>query len=303
MNIEKVIDKAKQLGCDTYDDKLLKDYTTFKIGGRCTALIEINSEKAIAELVKICNDENIRYLILGKGSNMLCDDKGFDGVVLHIGTDFANVEIIGDDTLIADAGCNLSKLCKIALDNSLSGLEFAYGIPGTVGGAVFMNAGAYGGEIKDILQEVNCVDSAGNIHTLSAEKLDLSYRHSIFHENGWIVTSAVFKLKKGSKEEIKSKMDDLIGRRKDKQPLEYPNAGSTFKRPVGQFAGKLIQDCGLKGFSVGGAMISEKHSGFVINYNNATCKDVLSLIKQVQDIVKEKTGFFLECEVKIIPYE
>lgn len=303
MNIEKVIDKAKQLGCDTYDDKLLKDYTTFKIGGRCTALIEINSEKAIAELVKICNDENIRYLILGKGSNMLCDDKGFDGVVLHIGTDFANVEIIGDDTLMADAGCNLSKLCKIALDNSLSGLEFAYGIPGTVGGAVFMNAGAYGGEIKDILQEVNCVDSAGNIHTLSAEKLDLSYRHSIFHENGWIVTSAVFKLKKGSKEEIKSKMDDLIGRRKDKQPLEYPNAGSTFKRPVGQFAGKLIQDCGLKGFSVGGAMISEKHSGFVINYNNATCKDVLSLIKQVQDIVKEKTGFFLECEVKIIPYE
>ena len=260
MNIEKVIDKAKQLGCDTYDDKLLKDYTTFKIGGRCTALIEINSEKAIAELVKICNDENIRYLILGKGSNMLCDDKGFDGVVLHIGTDFANVEIIGDDTLMADAGCNLSKLCKIALDNSLSGLEFAYGIPGTVGGAVFMNAGAYGGEIKDILQEVNCVDSVGNIHTLSAEKLDLSYRHSIFHENGWIVTSAVFKLKKGSKEEIKSKMDDLIGRRKDKQPLEYPNAGSTFKRPVGQFAGRLIQDCGLKGFSVGGAMISEKHS-------------------------------------------
>lgn len=303
MNIEKVIDKAKQLGCDTYDDKLLKDYTTFKIGGRCTALIEINSEKAIAELVEICNDENIRYLILGKGSNMLCDDKGFDGVVLHIGTDFANVEIIGDDTLMADAGCNLSKLCKIALDNSLSGLEFAYGIPGTVGGAVFMNAGAYGGEIKDILQEVNCVDSVGNIHTLSAEKLDLSYRHSIFHENGWIVTSAVFKLKKGSKEEIKSKMDDLIGRRKDKQPLEYPNAGSTFKRPVGQFAGRLIQDCGLKGFSVGGAMISEKHSGFVINYNNATCEDVLSLIKQVQDIVKAKTGFFLECEVKIIPYE
>ena len=303
MNIEKVIDKAKQLGCYTYDDKLLKDYTTFKIGGRCKALIEINSEESIAELVKICNDENIRYLILGKGSNMLCDDKGFEGVVLHIGTNFSSVEITGDDILIADAGCNLSKLCKIALDNSLSGLEFAYGIPGTVGGAVFMNAGAYGGEIKDILQEVNCVDNAGNIHTLSAEKLNLSYRHSIFHDNGWIVTSAAFKLKKGSKEEIKSKMDDLIGRRKDKQPLEYPNAGSTFKRPVGQFAGKLIQDCGLKGFSVGGAMVSEKHSGFVINYNNATCEDVLSLIKQVQDIVKEKTGFFLECEVKIIPYE
>lgn len=303
MNLEKVIEKAKLLGCSVYEDKYLKDYTTFKIGGKCTALIEVNSEKAISELIKICNDENIRYLVLGKGSNMLCDDRGFDGVVIHIGNEFSNIKILEDGIIEADAGCNLAKLCKTALENSLSGLEFAYGIPGTVGGAVFMNAGAYGGEIKDVLQKVNCVDKEGNLHTLSADELDLSYRHSIFHENGWVITSAVFRLNKGSKDEIKSKMDDLIGRRKDKQPLDYPNAGSTFKRPEGQFAGKLIQDCGLKGFSVGGAMVSEKHSGFVINHNNATCEDVLSLIKQVQDIVKEKTGFFLECEVKIIPYK
>ena len=303
MNLENVIEKAKQLGCCVYGDKYLKDYTTFKIGGKCTALIEINSEKAVAELIKICNLENIRYLVLGKGSNMLCDDLGFDGVVLHIGSDFSDIELVDDLTIRADAGCNLAKLCNLALDNSLAGLEFAYGIPGTVGGAVFMNAGAYGGEIKDVLMSVNCVDKDGNVHTLSVNELDLSYRHSIFHNNGWIVTSAIFKLNKGDKAEIKAKMNDLLGRRKDKQPLDYPNAGSTFKRPEGQFAGKLIQDCGLKGFSVGGAMVSEKHSGFVINYNNATCEDVLSLIKQVQDIVKEKTGFFLECEVKIIPYK
>ena len=303
MNIEKVIKTAKDLGCGVFEDKCLKDYTTFKIGGKCLALIEINSEQTIALLINTCNNENVRYLVLGKGSNMLCDDRGFDGVVLHIGNEFADIEVIADNVIRASAGCNLAKLCKVALDNSLSGLEFAYGIPGTVGGAVFMNAGAYGGEVKDVLVDVNCVDKEGNIHTLSVDELDLSYRHSIFHNNGWIITSAVFKMKKAPKEEIKAKMDDLIGRRKDKQPLEYPNAGSTFKRPVGQFAGKLIQDCGLKGFRVGGAMVSEKHSGFVINYDNATCKDVLTLIKQVQNIVKEKTGFFLECEVKIIPYK
>lgn len=302
MNIKNISELAEQKGCKVSLDAPLKNYTTFKIGGVCPAVIEINSQQALSALIKYCNDNNVRYLIIGKGSNMLCDDRGFDGVVLHIGADFAEIKMLDDEIISVEAGCSLIKLCRVALEHELSGLEFAYGIPGTVGGAVYMNAGAYGGEIKDVLQSVECVDKAGNVHKLNADELDLSYRHSIFHSNECVVTNAVFKLKKGNKDEILAQMNDLMGRRKDKQPLEYPNAGSTFKRPVGQFAGKLIQDCGLKGFSVGGAMVSEKHSGFVINYDNATCKDVVSLIEQVQKKVQEETGYFLECEVKIIPY-
>ena len=294
---------AEENGCKVYRDRMLKDYTTFKIGGKCNIVIDITSQESLAVLLKYCNENNINYLIIGKGSNMLCDDKGFNGVVFHIGNDFAQIKLIDECTIEVEAGCSLVKLCKFALGNSLTGLEFAYGIPGTVGGAIFMNAGAYDGEIKNVLESVECVDTDGNIHYLKAEELDLSYRHSIFHENDCVVTKGVFKLSKGNEKAIFDKMNDLMCRRKEKQPLEYPNAGSTFKRPVGQFAGKLIQDCGLKGFSVGGAMVSEKHSGFVINYDNATYEDVTELIKQVQKIVKEKTGFWLECEVRIIPYE
>lgn len=294
---------AEENGCKVYRDRMLKDYTTFKIGGKCNIVIDITSQESLAVLLKYCNENNINYLIIGKGSNMLCDDKGFNGVVFHIGNDFAQIKLIDKCTIEVEAGCSLMKLCKFALENSLTGLEFAYGIPGTVGGAIFMNAGAYDGEIKNVLESVECVDTDGNIHYLKAEELDLSYRHSIFHENDCVVIKGVFKLSNGNEKAISDKMNDLMCRRKEKQPLEYPNAGSTFKRPVGQFAGKLIQDCGLKGFSVGGAMVSEKHSGFVINYDNATYEDVTELIKQVQKIVKEKTGFWLECEVRIIPYE
>ena len=302
MYIKQLTDIAEKHGCKIKTDVLLKDYTTFKIGGSCPLLVEINSQTALSELMGYCYDNNVRYLVIGKGSNMLCDDKGYDGVVFHIGNDFAEIKLVDDETVIVEAGCGLIKLCRFALDNSLSGLEFAYGIPGTVGGAVYMNAGAYGGEIKDVLQSVECVDKQGKLYTMNADELDLSYRHSVFHDNGHIVTKAVFKLSKADKDEILAKMNDLMNRRKEKQPLDYPNAGSTFKRPVGQFAGKLIQDCGLKGFSVGGAKVSEKHSGFVINYNNATCEDVKNVIEQVQKIVQKETGYFLECEVKIIPY-
>lgn len=303
MKIQQICILAEQNGCKVYHDRMLKDYTTFKIGGKCPAVIEINTEKSLAALVKYCNEKDLPYLIIGKGSNMLCDDKGFEGVAFHIGTEFSEITLLDENIIEVEAGCSLMKLCKFALDNSLSGLEFAYGIPGTVGGAVFMNAGAYGGEIKDVLRTVECVDTTGNIHKMNANELDLSYRHSVFHDNNHIVTKATFKLEKGDKAEISNKMTELMGRRKEKQPLEYPNAGSTFKRPEGQFAGKLIQDCGLKGFSVGGAMVSEKHSGFVINYDNATCEDVKKLIEEVQRTVKEKTGYFLECEVKLIPYK
>ncbi len=302
MSFEQVCLLAEENGCKVQYDKPLSEYTTFRIGGKCSAVIEINSTQSLSKLIKYCNVNKIRYLVVGKGSNMLCDDKGFDGVVLHFGSDFSEISINENGEIEVQSGCSLMKLCRFALDNSLAGLEFAYGIPGTVGGAIFMNAGAYGGEIKNVLVSAECADPCGDIHTLSVSELDLSYRHSIFHENSCVITKGVFRLEKGEKKDIKAKMDDLMSRRKEKQPLEYPNAGSTFKRPVGQFAGKLIQDCGLKGYSVGGAMVSEKHGGFVINYDNATGEDVRNLIKHVQDTVLEKTGYFLECEVKIIPF-
>lgn len=302
MKIQDICNLAEQKGCKVCKNRKLKEYTSFRIGGICPAVIEISSAEAFGSLVKACTDNNIKHIVIGRGSNMLCDDKGFDGIVFHVGNDFAEIKLNDDGIIEVEAGCSLMKLCKFALDNSLTGLEFAYGIPGTVGGAIYMNAGAYGGEIKDVIQSVEGIDANGNICTYSKDELDLSYRHSAFQSNGCLITKGFFRLEKGDKAQIQAKMSELIGRRKDKQPLEYPNAGSTFKRPEGQFAGKLIQDCGLKGYSVGGAKVSEKHSGFVINYNNATCEEVKQVIEHVQKTVKDQTGFFLECEVKIIPY-
>ena len=233
---------------------------------------------------------------------MLCDDKGFGGIVFHVGNDFSEIKLHENGVIEVEAGCSLIKLCKFALDNSLTGLEFAYGIPGTVGGAIYMNAGAYGGEIKDVLQSAEFIDLNGEASTYLIDQMNLSYRHSIFQSNNYIITKGIFQLKKGNKADIEAKMADLMNRRKTKQPLEYPNAGSTFKRPEGQFAGKLIQDCGLKGYTFGGAMVSEKHSGFVINYDNATSDDVKKVIEHVQKTVLDQTGYFLDCEVRIIPY-
>lgn len=193
-------------------------------------------------------------------------------------------------------------VCRFAYENGLGGLEFAFGIPGTVGGAVYMNAGAYGGEIKDVLVSVKAINN-GNVSDIGVDDMDLSYRHSVFQNNGFIVTEAVFKLAKKEKSEIKTLMEDYLSRRKSKQPLEYPNGGSTFKRPTGQFAGKLIEECGLRGFCVGNAEVSNKHCGFVINKGNATFNEVTELIKKVQKTVKEKTGYFLECEVEIVKYD
>ena len=203
----------------------------------------------------------------------------------------------------AQAGAAMSRLCRVALDNGLSGLEFAYGIPGTVGGGIYMNAGAYGGEMKDVLVSVTAMDRNGELHTYTPAQLELTYRRSRFSHTDEIIVSGDFELAHGDKAEIEAKMNELMARRKDKQPLEYPNAGSTFKRPEGQFAGKLIQDCGLRGATVGGAQVSEKHCGFVINKGGATSADIKELIAQIQKTVYEKTGFYLECEVRIIPYK
>ena len=304
MKISKLCEIAVDLGCEVKYNEPLSLHTTFRVGGNCRAFIELASDIAVIELIRAANDMGVRYFVLGNGSNVLFDDRGYNGVIFHIGNLMSKIELHEENNVRASAGAGLNRLCTFALDNSLAGLEFAYGIPGSVGGAVFMNAGAYGGEIKDVIKSVEVVDCKdGKPYIFKVGELDMSYRQTSFMKNGMIVLGGVFELKKGSRAEIKARMDELMSRRKDKQPLEYPSAGSTFKRPEGKFAGKLIQDSGLRGYTVGGAQVSEKHCGFIINRGGATSKDILSLISHIQDTVLEKMGSYLECEVRYIPYE
>ncbi len=295
-----IITLSEKLGCCTLVNEPLSKHTTFKVGGNCPLAVFASSDESIKSIIKYCTTNGVKLLVIGNGSNLLVSDKGFDGVVLIIGKDYQSLTLVDDTTIEVKSGCLLSQLCMFALQNELTGLEFAYGIPGTVGGAVYMNAGAYDGEISNVIETAQAIDSDSNVVTFTREQMELGYRKSIFQDIDCVITKAVFKLKKGDKAEIKAKMDDLMNRRKSKQPLEYPSAGSTFKRPLGNFAGKLIDDCGLRGYTVGGAQVSEKHCGFVINKNNATFEDITTLIRNVQNIVFEKTGYCLECEVKII---
>lgn len=281
-------------------DEPLSNHTSFKIGGKCSLFITPNSLEQISSIMKIIKQDQISFYIIGKGSNLLFNDNGFDGVIINISENLKDIHLLDDTKIYCSAGISLNKLCVFAMENSLTGLEFAYGIPGSVGGAVYMNAGAYGGEIQDVLQSVDYIDDNGNIKTCAKEDLDLSYRHSFFTDKPYCIIGCTVNLSLGCKQDIKNKMDDLMNRRQTKQPLEYPSGGSTFKRPEGNYASALIDQCGLKGFRVGGAMVSEKHAGFVINYDNATCKDILNLVEQVKQKVKDKTGYTLECEIKII---
>lgn len=298
--IEQITAEAAALGCYVEKNAVLKDYTTFKIGGRCDLLVKLNGEDSFVKLIPLAEKLDIPYYIFGKGSNLIVDSDGITGVVFVSGKDFAEIKLIDDTTILCTAGTSLSNLCKFALDNELTGLEFAYGIPGSLGGAVFMNAGAYGGEMKDVVASVKVMDITGVISEYTADKLDFSYRHSRFTESGEIILSAVIKLEKGDKKQIKAQMDDLMERRCSKQPLEYPSAGSTFKRPEGSYASMLIDQCGLKGVHVGDAEVSTKHSGFVINKGNADFGQLMELIEIVKNTVKEKTGYILECEPLII---
>lgn len=291
---------AENIGAEVIYDTPMKKYTSFKCGGNASVLIIPDSVDSLDKIIDFAYLKNVKPFIIGNGSNLLVTDKGINGVVIKIGSQLSQIKLIDDTTIYCEAGASLKSLCMFALENSLSGLEFAYGIPGTLGGAVYMNAGAYGGEMKDVLYSVNHIDNDGKSGTLSKENLNLGYRHSAYTENNFVITSAVMKLTKAEKNDIKAAMDDKLQRRKDKQPLEYPSAGSTFKRPEGYFAGALIQDCGLKGYTVGGAQISEKHAGFVINKGDATAADVITLIGDVQRIVYEKHGVMLETEVKIV---
>ena len=277
----------------------MSNHTTFKIGGNAAVVVLPKSENEIASVIKECNRLGIRYMTVGNGSNLLVSDDGIDACVILLGKDFSDVALLGDDTIFAQAGASLTKVCRTALENSLTGLEFAYGIPGSCGGGAFMNAGAYGGELKDVLVKCDHIDQNGEKGTLCGDGLKLSYRHSAYYDNGCTITGVYFKLKKGNPDEIKSKMQDLMGRRKSKQPLEFASAGSTFKRPEGYFAGALIEECNLKGTTIGGAQVSTKHAGFVINTGGATCNDVLALCKQVSDTVYKEKGVRLEMEVRV----
>ncbi len=297
-----VIDRLNgQSGFEIRCNEPLALHTTFKVGGPADRFVVVHNEKALAQLLQAAGEENLPVFILGNGSNLLVSDEGYRGVVITLGGDFRKLELEADGcTIKCGAGVMLSALCKFAFDHSLSGLEFAWGIPGSAGGAVYMNAGAYGGEMKDVLVSASAVTQAGAMKYVAAQDLDLSYRHSVFSGGTDIITSLRARLVPGNPEEIRAKMDDLMGRRRDKQPLEYPSAGSTFKRPEGYFAAALIEQCGLKGVSVGGAQVSQKHSGFVINTGSATAADILGLIAHVRAVVLEKTGVYLETEVEFL---
>ena len=296
MILEREIEKRKIGKCEK--NIPIKKITTYKAGGIASLIVTPKNRDKLLELLKLLNDKNIKYKILGNGSNLLFSDKVYDGVLIKL-SELNECEI--DDTVIkVGAGYSLIALSIKASKLGLTGMEFATGIPGTVGGAVYMNAGAYGGEMKNVVKTVRAIDEYGRIYELDSEKMDFSYRHSIVEERKLIVLEVTLELEHGSREAINDRMKELAEARRSKQPLEYPSAGSTFKRPEGYFAGKLIMDAGLRGYSVGGAQVAEKHCGFVINKGGATASDVVELIRDVQHDVDDKFGVTLEPEVKML---
>ncbi len=295
-----IFNLAEILGCEARKYEPLSKHTTFKIGGVADTYVKVTSLSKLSTILKECRESDIDYMIIGNGSNILASDDGYRGVVIRLDGDFRKIAFVDDDTVYCGAGATLAALCKFALNNGLSGLEFAWGIPGSVGGAVFMNAGAYGGEMKDVVYSVNHLTKNGEPGRTEKDALQFGYRTSVYRQNNAIITGATLKLRKDNPEDIRARMDDYLGRRSSKQPLEYPSAGSVFKRPAGAYAGALIEQCGLKGHSHGGAQVSEKHAGFIINKANANANDVKSLIREVQTKVYDETGYNLECELIIL---
>ena len=299
INITELTQLCDSLGCRITPECSLSEYITFRFGGPCRALISINSAASAAKLIEYLKADSIRYGVLGRGSNVIAADEGFDGVILMFGSDIAKIDIEGT-VMRCEAGALLASACVHAQQNGLSGMENLFGIPGTVGGALYMNAGAYGSEMKDIVVSAEYIDENCNIFTISVQDMELSYRHSFFSGTSNVITSVTIQLSPGDPIKIKTAMNECMAKRSSKQPLDYPSAGSTFKRPEGSYASLLIDQCGLKGLTCGGAMISEKHSGFVINKGYATCADVMELCDKVKTVVKEKTGYQLELEPVIL---
>ncbi|MBQ9550176.1 MAG: UDP-N-acetylmuramate dehydrogenase [Lachnospiraceae bacterium] len=277
----------------------MKKHTTFRTGGAADLFLMPENAEQLSELIRLCRREGREYFIIGNGSNLLVSDRGYRGIIIAVTEAFSDIEVSGNE-IHAGAGALLSGIADTARKNSLSGFEFASGIPGTAGGAMVMNAGAYGGEMKDVVKSVEALTPEGERVNLSNSEMGFGYRKSIVKSEGLTVLKIIFSLNPGNEGEIKAKMDELSAKRREKQPLEFPSAGSTFKRPEGHFAGKLIMDAGLAGFSVGGASVSEKHCGFIINRGNATSDDVYRLIKKVREVVKEGSGVLLESEVMMI---
>lgn len=283
------------------EDRILKNepmklHTTFRVGGPAALYLELKSEQEFKDILTLLHAEEEDYFTVGNGSNLLISDRGYEGIILHPSKEFSEIKVEGE-RLVCESGATLAAIARTALEQELTGFEFAAGIPGSLGGAIMMNAGAYDGEMKQVVDSVRLITPKGEIVTKSCEEMNFSYRHSILKEKPYLVLSVVIKLEKGNKEQIKTRMDELAAKRREKQPLEYPSAGSTFKRPEGYFAAKLIQDAGLRGFQVGGAQVSEKHCGFIINKGNATAQDIHELIQKVQVQVMETFGVMLEPEV------
>lgn len=290
-----------QLPGDVIENAPLKEHCTFKIGGPAEVLYIPRSEEALIAAIRFCNETGTRLTVLGNGSNVLISDRGLDGIVVKLMGGLDELRYLGDGVIAAGAGVSLKKVCLLAKEQALTGLEFAYGIPGSVGGAVYMNAGAYGSEIKNVLLSVRSVSLAdGGVEETPAGELEFQYRNTSFMKNGRIVTKAYFRLSPGDPAAITDRMNELMAKRKASQPLEYPSAGSTFKRPPVGYAAAHIDQCGLKGYRVGGAEVSRKHAGFVLNADHATFNDVRTLMRDVQRIVLEKDGVLLEPEVEIL---
>lgn len=297
--METLIKELEQKNITLLKQEPMKKHTSFRIGGNADIYISPKSSEEIQSILFLAKKYDVPVTVMGNGSNLLVSDKGIRGIVIQIGEDMSTILVKGEK-ITAQAGALLKTIGEKALQSSLEGFAFAAGIPGSLGGAVCMNAGAYGGEIKDILVEAEVLTEDLQIKKLSTQQLQFSYRHSIIPEKGYIVLSATFLLKKGNQKEIAQKMTELAQQRREKQPLNFPSAGSIFKRPQGYFAGKLITDAGLKGYSIGDAQVSQKHGGFIVNKGNATCADVLVLIEHCQKTVFEKFGVMLETEVKMI---
>lgn len=280
----------------------MAEHTTFRIGGPADCLVQIGSRQQLIQVQRYLRLVEMPFFILGNGSNLLVSDKGYQGIVLQIGQKMSNIEVQGD-VIIAQAGASMARVARTAQEHGLTGLEFASGIPGTIGGGIVMNAGAYDGELSQVVTQVNVVNSEGEFMELENETMEFGYRTSTIRNNPFTVTEVILKLTWGDREQIKAKTEDLAARRREKQPLEYPSAGSTFKRPKGYFAGKLIMDAGMRGFRIGGAGVSEKHCGFVVNVGNATAEDVRSVITEVQERVKEKFNVDLEPEILFLGFD
>ncbi len=291
----------EQEQCVYRENELMAQHTTFKIGGPADLFVAPVNEAMLSKIVAFCREKEYPFYILGNGSNLLVSDLGVEGIVIHVGGDLAEATLSDVNTITCGSGLRLSLLCSFALEHGLSGMEFAWGIPGLVGGAVYMNAGAYDSEMSNVITECRCINADGSFETLTREQMKLGYRTSIFKEKkNRIITSATVQLVPAEREEIRARMEELMMRRKTKQPLEFPSAGSTFKRPTGNFAGTLIEMCGLKGFTIGGAAVSEKHAGFVVNLGGATASDVKRVIEAVSEKVFLETSIRLEPEIEFI---